>query len=89
MVQDEQAGLDGWDTDAAGHLKVWPLYDFSTALFGFASGGVRLEIGEARPPEGEDMPALQFLLSPDQMRALGTALIDMADQLGPGRAGRG
>lgn len=86
---DDASMLDDWDKDAAGHLKVWPLYDFSTSLFGFASGGVRLEIGEERPPEGEVAPALQLVLSPDQMRALGSALVEMADQLGPGKVGNG
>lgn len=86
---DDAPMLKDWDTDGAGHLKVWPLLDFSTAIFGFASGGVRLEIGEERPAPGAEIPALQLVLSPDQMRALGSALVEMADQLGPGKVGRG
>lgn len=78
--------FESWETDDKGHLKVWPLLAFSTALFANESGGLRLEIGKAAPKPGEPVPALQLVLSVEQLRALGEALVEAADALAGGPA---
>lgn len=75
--------FDDWEKDSGGHLKVWPLLAFSTALFGSRAGGLRLEIGKEQPKPGEPVPALQLVLQPDQLRMLGEALIEAAEAISP------
>jgi hypothetical protein len=72
--------FDDWEKDARGHLKVWPLLGFSTALFGHEAGGLRLEIGREPPKPGEQVPALQLVLRADQLRGLGEALLEAAER---------
>jgi hypothetical protein len=75
------SSFEDWEKDASGHLKVWPLLAFSTALFGREAGGLRLEIGREPPKPGEQVPALQLVLDSAQLRGLGEALIEAADAL--------
>ncbi|MCK0195950.1 hypothetical protein MWN34_03395 [Ancylobacter sp. 6x-1] len=70
-----------WETDGKGHLKVWPLYGFTTALFGEDAAGLRVEIGTSAPKAGEPIPALQLVLRPEQVRELAEALTELADLL--------
>ncbi|MBS7538759.1 hypothetical protein [Ancylobacter lacus] len=70
-----------WETDGQGHLKVWPLFGFTTALFGQEAAGLRLEIGTTAPKPGEPIPALQLVLKPDQVRQLADALAEVAERL--------
>ncbi len=85
------ADFDEWDKDGKGHLKVWPLLGYSTALFANERGGLRLELGVPAKP-GDPAPAVQLALSMDQLRGLSDALGDVADRLeaalkkGAGRA---
>jgi hypothetical protein len=72
--------FDDWDKDAKGHLKVWPLLGFSTAVFANERGGLRVEVG-APPKPGEPTAAVQIALSIDQLRTLSDALGDVADRL--------
>ena len=74
------ADFDDWDKDGKGHLKVWPLLGYSTALFAKERGGLRLELGLA-PKPGEPIPAVQLALSMEQLRGLADALGDAADRL--------
>lgn len=73
--------FDDWEKDAVGHLKVWPLLAFSTAVFSADAGGVRLEIGKEPPKDGEPVPALQLVLQHEQLQQLGEALIEAAAQV--------
>ena len=72
--------FDDWDKDPKGHLKVWPLLGYATAVFANERGGLRLELGVA-PKPGEPVPAVQLALSLDQLRGLADALGDVADRL--------
>lgn len=73
--------FDDWEKDAVGHLKVWPLLGFSTAIFAADAGGVRLEIGKEPPKDGEQVPALQLVLRHEQLQELGEALLEAAAQV--------
>ena len=84
------ADFDDWDKNEAGHLKVWPMLGFSTAVFPNGKGGLRLEVG-APPKPGEPVAAVQVAFSEDQLRALSDALADVADRIATSatRAGNG
>ncbi|MCJ8142671.1 hypothetical protein MKI84_07050 [Ancylobacter sp. A5.8] len=72
--------FDDWEKDANGHLKVWPMNAFTTALFGAEAVGLRLEIGAA-PKPGEPVSALQLVLRPEQVRQLSHALAEAEARL--------
>jgi hypothetical protein len=74
--------FDEWEKDGKGHLKVWPLLAFATALFGEEAVGLRLEIGTTAPKPGEQVPALQLVLRPEQVRQLAEALEEAQARLG-------
>lgn len=74
--------FDEWEKDGRGHLKVWPLLAFTTALFGEEAVGLRLEIGSTAPKPGEQVPALQLILKPDQVQQLAEALEEARERLG-------
>lgn len=71
--------FDSWDKDEAGRLKVWPLQAFTTAVFNGTTGGLRLEVGIPKP--GKPSPAVQVSLPPDLLRALASALNELADTI--------
>jgi hypothetical protein len=74
--------FDEWEKDGRGHLKVWPLLGFTTALFGEEAVGLRLEIGTTAPKAGEQVPALQLVLRPEQVQQLAEALEEARERLG-------
>jgi len=87
--------FDDWEKDEKGHLKVWPMLAFTTALFGAEKVGLRIEIGAQQPKPGEPVPALQLVLDPAQVRQLADALAEAEARLvnahfaslgGPGKA---
>lgn len=73
--------FDDWEKDDRGHLKVWPMLAFTTALFGSDKVGLRLEIGTQQPKPGEPVPALQLALDPSQVRQLVEALAEAEARL--------
>ena len=73
--------FDDWEKDDKGHLKVWPMLAFTTALFGTDKVGLRLEIGTQQPKPGEPVPALQLVLDPAQVRQLAEALAEAEARL--------
>ncbi|WAC27819.1 MULTISPECIES: hypothetical protein [unclassified Ancylobacter] len=73
--------FDDWDKDDKGHLKVWPMQAFTTALFGTEKVGLRIEIGTSAPKPGEPVPALQLVLDPAQVRQLAEALAEAEARL--------
>lgn len=73
--------FDDWEKDDKGHLKVWPMLAFTTALFGSDKVGLRLEIGSQQPKPGEPVPALQLVLDPAQVRQLAEALTEAEARL--------
>ncbi|RTL99264.1 hypothetical protein EJV44_04950 [Ancylobacter aquaticus] len=73
--------FDDWEKDDKGHLKVWPMLAFTTALFGSDKVGLRLEIGSQQPKPGEPVPALQLVLDPAQVRQLAEALAEAEARL--------
>ncbi|MDQ0349583.1 hypothetical protein [Ancylobacter vacuolatus] len=73
--------FDDWEKDDKGHLKVWPMLAFTTALFGTDKVGLRLEIGSQQPKPGEPVPALQLVLDPAQVRQLAEALAEAEARL--------
>ena len=73
--------FDDWEKDANGHLKVWPMLAFTTALFGNEKVGLRIEIGTEQPKPGEPVPALQLVLDPGQVRQLAHALSEAEARL--------
>ncbi|WP_018388989.1 hypothetical protein [Ancylobacter sp. FA202] len=73
--------FDDWEKDDKGHLKVWPMLAFTTALFGTDKVGLRLEIGTQAPKPGEPVPALQLVLDPAQVRQLAEALAEAEARL--------
>ena len=73
--------FDDWEKDDKGHLKVWPMLAFTTALFGTDKVGLRLEIGSQQPKPGEPVPALQLVLDPSQVRQLAEALAEAEARL--------
>ncbi|WP_371348667.1 hypothetical protein [Ancylobacter sp. IITR112] len=77
--------FDDWEKDDKGHLKVWPMLAFTTALFGTDKVGLRLEIGTQQPKPGEPVPALQLVLDPAQVRQLGEALAEAEARLADAR----
>ncbi len=77
--------FDTWEKDAGGHLKVWPMLGFTTALFGRDAVGLRIEIGTAQPKPGEQVPALQLVLQPQQVRQLADALAEAEARLADAR----
>lgn len=72
--------FDAWEKDAKGHLKVWPMNAFTTALFGEDAVGLRIEIGAEVKP-GDPVPALQLVLNPQQVRQLSDALAEAEARL--------
>jgi hypothetical protein len=72
--------FDDWDKDANGHLKVWPMQGFATAVFNGEKGGLRLEIGP-QPKPGELASAVQIVLTAAQLQNLSDALSEVADRL--------
>lgn len=78
------ADFDDWDKNEHGHLKLWPLLGFSTALFADERGGLRLEVG-APPKPGQPAAAVQVAFSEGELRALSDALADVADRLAAAR----
>jgi len=77
--------FDDWEKDDKGHLKVWPMQAFTTALFGAEKVGLRIEIGTAPPKPGEPVPALQLVLDPAQVRQLAEALAEAEARLADAR----
>lgn len=77
--------FDDWEKDDRGHLKVWPMLAFTTALFGEEKVGLRLEIGTQQPKPGEPVPALQLVLDPAQVRQLAEALAEAEARLADAR----
>lgn len=75
------ARFDDWEKDDNGHLKVWPMLGFTTALFGTEKVGLRIEIGTQSPKPGEPVPALQLVLDPAQVRQLADALAEAETRL--------
>lgn len=73
--------FDDWEKDDKGHLKVWPMLAFTTALFGAEKVGLRIEIGAQPPKPGEPVPALQLVLDPSQVRQLAEALAEAEARL--------
>lgn len=74
------ANFDGWDKNEAGHLKVWPILGFATAVFENGRGGVRVEVGNP-PKPGTPPAAVQLAGTEQQLRMLAEALADIADRL--------
>ena len=77
--------FDDWEKDDDGHLKVWPVLAFTTALFGAEKVGLRIEIGTQQPKPGEPVPALQLVLDPSQVRQLADALAEAEARLADAR----
>ena len=77
--------FDDWEKDDKGHLKVWPMLAFTTALFGADKVGLRIEIGTQQPKPGEPVPALQLVLDPAQVRQLAEALAEAEARLADAR----
>ncbi|MCS0503000.1 hypothetical protein [Ancylobacter mangrovi] len=73
--------FDDWEKDDKGHLKVWPMQAFTTALFGAEKVGLRIEIGAAPLKPGDPVPALQLVLDPEQVRQLAHALNEAETRL--------
>ena len=76
--------FDDWDKNEQGHLKLWPFLGFSTAVFAYERGGLRLEVG-APPKPGQPAAAVQVAFSEQELRTLSDALTDVADRLAAGK----
>jgi hypothetical protein len=72
--------FNGWDTDSAGNIQVFPVMGWKTATFMKGmNGGFRLEF--ATDPSLKNIGAVQVIMTAEQVRELGRAMATMADRM--------